>query len=159
MNDIHLLQRGSMLLALAVAVLAFSLPSPAELGGDLNSVASDQAFMKATIKSTQKEAFAVHELQADSGTAVREYVSPAGKVFAVAWSGPQLPNLRQILGSYFTPYSDALKAARANHFGRGPVNIQQSGFVVQSGGHMRAFAGRAYVPQMLPQGVSAEEIR
>jgi Protein of unknown function (DUF2844) len=31
--------------------------------------------------------------------------------------------------------------------------------VVQISGHMRAFLGRAYVPQMLPAGVRAEDIR
>jgi hypothetical protein len=31
--------------------------------------------------------------------------------------------------------------------------------VVQMAGHMRLFSGRAYVPQMLPAGVHAEDIR
>jgi hypothetical protein len=30
---------------------------------------------------------------------------------------------------------------------------------VQSGGHMRAFRGRAYLPQLLPAGVSGDEIK
>jgi hypothetical protein len=32
------------------------------------------------------------------GTSVRRYVSPAGKVVAVAWKGPVMPDLRQVLG-------------------------------------------------------------
>jgi Protein of unknown function (DUF2844) len=31
--------------------------------------------------------------------------------------------------------------------------------VVQSGGHMRAYIGRAYIPEMLPPGLKAEEIK
>jgi hypothetical protein len=31
--------------------------------------------------------------------------------------------------------------------------------VVQMGGHMRALAGKAYLPQNLPAGVGAEVIR
>jgi hypothetical protein len=159
MDHKGLLRCISLLLGIGAAVLALSPLSSAELGGGMNSVAADQARMKATVRSTQKTDYAVHELQADSGTVIREYVSSAGKVFAVAWSGPFLPNLRQILGTYFTPYSEALRAAKAHHPGRGPALIQQPGLVVQSGGHMRAFSGRAYVPQMLPQSVTAEEIR
>ncbi len=37
--------------------------------------------------------------------------------------------------------------------------VELPGLVVQSGGHMRSFAGRAYIPEALPQGVSVEAIR
>jgi Protein of unknown function (DUF2844) len=159
MNHQGLRRCTSMLLGVGGAVLAFSLLSSAELGGDASSVTADQARMKATVRSTQKTSYAVHELRADSGTVVREYVSSAGKVFAVSWNGPFLPNLRELLGAYFTTYSAAVKAAKANHPGHRPALVQQPGLVVQSGGHMRAFAGRAYVPQMLPQSVTTQEIR
>ena len=145
--------------ALAVALLALSLPAMCELGGDMSSVGADQARMKASVQSTQKAAYAVHELRAESGTTVREFVSPAGKVFAVAWSGPQAPNLRDLLGSYFEKYSEALQAAKAHHPGHGPISIRQSGLVVESGGHMRFMSGRAFLPHMLPAGVSEQEIR
>jgi hypothetical protein len=136
MNHRHLLRRVALLLGIGIAVLALGSPLAAELGGDLNSVTADQARMKATVRSTQTSSYAVHELQAATGTVVREYVSSAGKVFAVA-----------------------VQAAKFHHPGRSPVLIQQSGLVVESGGHMRSFAGKAYVPQLLPEGTSAEEIR
>jgi hypothetical protein len=53
----------------------------------------------------------------------------------------------------------AEQSQRAQRHGRGPVQIQQPGLVVQVSGHMRAFLGKAYVPQMLPAGVRAEDIR
>jgi hypothetical protein len=31
--------------------------------------------------------------------------------------------------------------------------------VVRIGGHVRAFVGRAYVPEMLPSGVRAEDVQ
>jgi len=37
--------------------------------------------------------------------------------------------------------------------------IQEPGLVVQTGGHMRAYFGRAYVPELVPQGVTIEEIQ
>jgi hypothetical protein len=89
---------------------------------------------------------------------VREYVSPAGKVFGVAWQGPRIPDLRQLLGAYYAQYESAASAARSVRH-RGPLLIQEPGLVVQSGGHMRAYNGLAYVPDLLPAGVRAEEIR
>jgi hypothetical protein len=100
--------------------------------------------------------FTMHELRAASGTTVREYVSPAGVVFGVAWQGPSLPDLRQLLGVYFDQYVDAAAARRTR---RAPVRVELPGLVVQSSGHMRAFVGKAYLPQGLPQGVAAEEIQ
>jgi hypothetical protein len=98
----------------------------------------------------------VHEIQTPSGTIVREYVSSAGTVFAVAWQGPVMPDLRQALGIYFDRY---IKAVSGEHAGHRRRAIREPDLVVQSNGHMRSFSGRAYLPQLLPQGVSVEEIR
>jgi Protein of unknown function (DUF2844) len=63
------------------------------------------------------------------------------------------------LGSYFEQYVQAAKAQSAARMGRRPLMIEQPGLVVQSGGHPRAFSGKAYVPDMLPTGVRAEDIQ
>ena len=94
-----------------------------------------------------------------TGVAVKEYVSPAGRVFAITWQGPFHPDLRQLLGAYFDPYTQAVQDQRAHHRGHGPLLIQQPGLVVQVAGHMRSFLGKAHVPQMLPAGVKPEDIR
>jgi Protein of unknown function (DUF2844) len=134
---------------IALLLLALPLTASAELGGDATSVLADRAHMKAILKTTQTETYTVHEIQAPSGTVVREYVSPAGKVFAVFWRGPFLPDLHQVLGAYFAPFTDAVQAQRRQQSGRGPVVIQQEGLVVKSAGHARKFFGKAYLPQML----------
>ncbi|MGA8188953.1 MAG: DUF2844 domain-containing protein, partial [Candidatus Sulfotelmatobacter sp.] len=64
-----------------------------------------------------------------------------------------------LLGSYFEQYRQAAKAQSRVRIGRRPLMIQQPGLVVQIGGHPRSFAGRAYVPEMLPSGVRVEEIQ
>ena len=81
-------------------------------------------------------------------------VKESGKVFAVSWQGPWLPNLQQLLGPYFADYT----SVQNQRHSRGPLLIHQSNLVVQSSGHMRSFVGRAYVPDMLPQGVRVEDI-
>ena len=145
---------------LSATMLMFALPSFAGLGEDISSVQADQAHMQGNLRTTQAQAYTVQEIQAPTGIIVREYVSPTtGKVFGVAWQGPWPPDMRQILGNYFGQYQQALQAQANSHAGRRPLVIQQSGLILQAGGHMRSFAGRAYIPEMLPQGVSAEVIR
>ena len=141
------------------AILALPFPSAASLGGDVTSVQADVAKMQATVQTSSSDSYTVHEMQTATGVAVKEYVSSAGKVFAVTWKGPTHPDLRQLLGSYFEQFVQAEQAERAQRHGHGPVLIQEPGLVVQVAGHMRSFAGRAYVPQMVPAGVHLEDIR
>ncbi len=145
---------------ISAAVLMVAMPAFAGLGEDASSVQADQVHMHAGLRTTQAQGYAVHEMQAPTGLTVREYVSPSsGKVFAVGWQGPWPPDMRQILAGYFEQYQQAAQTQANVRPGRHPVMIQLPGLVVQSGGHMRSFAGRAYVPDMLPQGVAAEAIR
>ncbi|MGF6243412.1 hypothetical protein P3T42_005176 [Paraburkholderia sp. GAS38] len=94
-----------------------------------------------------------------SGTVVREYLAPDGSVFGLAWNGPQMPNLNDLLGTYFPQYLAGVQAARAVRGGHGPVAVDQDTLVVHSGGHMGAFAGQAWLPQALPAGVSGSDIQ
>lgn len=143
----------------AVAALTMALPAFASLGGDVTSVESDRAHMAASVRVTQPSRnYSVHEIQSPEGTIIQEYVSPAGKVFAVTWRGQFMPQMQQILGNYFAEYSAALQA-QPRRYGRRPLNIQRPDLVVQTGGQMRNYFGRAFVPGMIPQGVSADEVR
>ncbi len=142
-------------LALAMA----ALPASASLGGDAASIQADQIHMQGARTMRAAESYTVHEIQATNGTKVREYISRDGKVFAVAWNGPWFPDLKQILGTYFDQYSRATQAQRTTRIRRGPVMVNEPGLIVQIGGHMRAFAGRAYDPGLLPAGVGAESIQ
>ena len=88
--------------------------------------------------------YTVRETTLGNGTVVHEYLAADGIVFGIAWRGPQMPDLNDLLGSYFPQYVAGLKAVRAARGGgRGPVSVDQSGLVVQSGGHMGAFSGQA----------------
>lgn len=140
-------------------VLALCLPALAALGGDVTSVHEDQAQMKGTLKTTQAAAYTVHEITAPGNTVIKEYVSPAGKVFAVTWHGQFIPNMQQLLGTYFEQFAEAAKAQRESAPGHRPVTINQPGLVFQNGGHMRSYFGKAYVPALLPQGVTKDEIQ
>jgi hypothetical protein len=147
-------------LIVGLTQLARPIPVTAALGGDERSVQDDRAHMRAAlVRMTRSDRYAVHEIQAPSGTKVREYVSTAGTVFGIGWNGPWQPDLRQLLGTYFEPYVQAARAARTSRPGHGPLLIQQPGFIVQLSGRPRAFAGKAYVPLLVPQGLGADDIR
>ncbi len=135
-----------LFLLIFLLVLATALPVWASLGGDTASIQADQFHMQGTRTTKAAESYTVHEIQAANGTVVREYLSPEGKVFAVAWNGPWLPDLRQLLGSYFEPYRAAVQTRSGARMARRPVMIDQPELVVQISGRIRSFTGRAYVP-------------
>jgi hypothetical protein len=145
---------GAILLTLALALPAF-----ASLGGDELSVEADRTQMKATTQVTKADGYSVHEIKVPNGTTIREYVSSEGRVFGVAWNGPFIPNMQQLLGTYFQQYTAGVQAHHEAGPGRRPLHIQQPGFVLVNTGHMRSFYGRAYDPNLLPQGISASTIR
>lgn len=148
-----------MVIGLALLGLS-SLPALAGLGGSVDSVQADGVHMKAQVRgSTAAAGFSVEELQLPSGTVVKEYVSPAGKVFAVSWHGPTMPDLRQTLGSYFHQYAEASRVAVHNARTRRHFEVNESDLVVQSEGRMRDYFGRAYVPSLLPPNVTAADIQ
>jgi len=147
-----------ILLGILLTVIG-SVPAWAGLGGDVPSIQADQLHMQGTRRTMTAEAYTMHEIQGASGTVVREYVSAEGKVFGVAFHGPWLPDMRQLLGSYFDQYSRAMQVKSGNRLGRHPVVIEEPGLSVQITGHPRAFAGRAYVPDTLPSGVRPEDIQ
>ena len=149
-------QKSAYLAAALLVVTLAPHSARATLGEPETTVASDAAELKGSVKSTEQTNYRVHEIQLPSGTVLREFTTLGGTVFAVAWSGPAMPNLQQTLGSYFNNFA---AAAKAPHGGHHVLQVQQDNFVMQSSGHMRAFAGRAYLPQSIPAGVSVDELR
>lgn len=139
-------------------VLGFSVPAIASLGGGVGSIQADTAHMSANVTKSASSTYEVHQLQSPTGTVVNEYLSSSGTVFAVTWHGPFMPDMQQILGSYFQQYSAAL-STQPRQYGRHPLHIQQQGLVVETGGHMRAHWGRVYVPALAPEGVSPEQLQ
>lgn len=142
---------------LVLLVFAVPITAWAALGGNMASVQTDQVHMKATLMraATLNPNYTVHQIQTPGGVTIKEFASPGGTVFAVAWQGPVMPDLQQVLGQYFASYVTAAKARRSGH---NHLTISEPGLVVSSHGHMRAFSGIAYVPSLLPTGVSPEQL-
>lgn len=133
-------------ICLAVGVAA---PAWAALGGKSASVEADRLQLKARMSRATATGYTVQDLTTDDGTVMRQYLSPAGTVFAVTWAGPMRPDLKQLFGAYY----DRFQAANANRGpGRRPLSADQLDFVVRSGGHSGDFWGFAYLPFETPAG-------
>jgi len=101
--------------------------------------------------------YTVQEIESAS-VAIREYISPSGIVFGIAWNGLIHPDLTQLLGSYAKEYKKALQQT-PRRLGQRHLQVKTSRVVVEKWGHMRNLQGRAYAPALIPPGVSANEIR
>lgn len=134
-----------------------AIPAFATLGEDAASIQSDQVQMKASVRILPSQLYSVHDMQTSTGTTIKEFISPAGTVFAVTWQGPFAPDLRQLLGQHFENYIQAATVP-SNRRGRG-LHIESGDLVFDSGGHMRFITGRAYLQSKVPSGVHADEVR
>ncbi|QHI99853.1 DUF2844 domain-containing protein [Xylophilus rhododendri] len=149
----------------AIAVLACLAPlhAFATLGGDEASIEADRVAMSGTAGTpAPAAAYTVKTFTLPSTTVIREYLGASGVVFAVAWEGPAMPDLKQLLGNTHFDAVDSGARSRNREGRRGPMELRPadaSGMVFDSTGHMRAFAGRAYLTPQLPAGVDTDAIR
>jgi hypothetical protein len=146
----------SKTLILLSMLLAAALPGWAVLGGSAESVVTDQVKMRANRTVVETHEYTVHEISSGDGTLVKEYVTPGGRVFGVSWTGPTIPDLSQLLGTYNAEYQNAVHAKAGQRRG---VAVHNSDLVVENAGHLRAFHGRAYLTSLLPAGVTPETVK
>src|SRR5271166_5667100 len=147
----------------AILILLLPFPASAVLGDTAASVLDDQARMKGTLRSVDNRTYVMHEITSSTGTVVREFVSPQGAVFGVAWEGQFPPDLQQLLGPYYEQAQQVQASAQQTDSQqprrrRGPIVIDTPGLVLYETGHARNFRGQAYIPQLVPQGVHASDI-
>jgi len=141
---------------IALGLFLAAAPAWAALGGSEESVQKDCERLAGQSRRTTFPTYTLHEITTKDGHVIREFVSPGGTVFAVAWEGPTLPDLSVLLGSYLSAFQQASASPARRH---GPLHVQAGSLVVDSGGRMRAFRGRAYVTDLLPSNLSKDLIR
>ena len=145
-------------LALSLVLVLTAQRAQAALGETRDSVESDREKLTAVRGVvTDHRDYTVHEIKTAS-TALREYVTPAGVVFAIAWNGLVHPDLTELLGSYAEEYREALRKSPRKH-GRRHLRVKSDRVVVEKWGHIRDLKGRAYAPDLIPAGVSIDAIK
>ena len=146
-------------LGLSVAVLATAQRAQSGLGESADSIASDREALSAVQRATTAHhGYTVQEFASDA-TSVREYVSPSGIVFGVAWNGLTYPDLTPLLGSYASEYQEALQQTPRQPGLRRHHAVRTERVVVEKWGHMRNLQGRAFAPALITPGVSIDEIK
>ena len=146
----------ALLLAAVCMSALWSGSARAALGSDAASVSVDGASMHGDVQSEIRERYQVLKISTAAGISVREYLDKDGIVFAVSWNGPVPPDLQRLLGEHFTTYAAALAAV--DHPGvRRSLRVESSGLILELGGHLRAYAGRAYLAALIPGGIPAAE--
>ena len=126
--------------------------SRAELGGNLASILNEQKEFNSQLSNTQQGGVSVYTQTLPSGLSLQEYLSGNGVVFAVAWSGPSLPNLQVLLGNYFKDYLVAIKESRRS------IYLNTENVIIQSSGMMGAFQGFAFLPKQAPAGFTPSQL-
>jgi hypothetical protein len=130
----------------------------AALGEPAASVMSDSKALSAVPGAmTVHSCYTIQEVKSDA-VSVREYISPSGIVFGIAWNGLIHPDLAPLLGSYTGEYEEALKQTPRQR-GRRFSTIKGARVVVEKWGHMRNLQGRAYAPALMPPGVTVDDIK
>ena len=87
-----------LFLSLALTIFTATQQAQATLGESADSVASDKEAISAVRKATRiSPGYTVHEVSSETMT-IREYVSPSGVVFGIAWNGPLLGILGEVTG-------------------------------------------------------------
>jgi hypothetical protein len=145
-------------LGLSAVIFVTAQRAQATLGESADSITADRKALSAARRTTTvRTGYTVHEIASDS-TVVREYVSPSGIVFGIAWNGLIHPDLTQLLGAYAGEYREALRQTPRQP-GRRRLQVKTNRVVVEKWGHMRNLQGRAYAPDLIPPGVNIDEIK
>jgi hypothetical protein len=131
-------------------------PSVSMTGAVASPVAAAKAAASGSVAGSSL--YSTHVTQLENGTVVREFSNSKGVVFAVSWQGPVLPDLTELLGSYFKTFKTAAEQARASGRRGGPMGLARDDLVVSSNGRMRDFFGYAYAPALIPTGVSIKDV-
>jgi Protein of unknown function (DUF2844) len=145
----------SLLAAALLVGACVSAPARAALGADASSVEADRVHLKGALRVTPGVSYTVHEIQLPAGIRVREYVSPAGQVFAVTWRGTGIPDLHQLLGTYSSQLAAASKQPHYNHR---QLSVQTPDVVFGSSSYLRTYSGRAWLPALLPPNFSLGDL-
>jgi Protein of unknown function (DUF2844) len=93
------------------------------------------------------------------GTTIREYASSTDQIFAYTWQGPTVPDLPALLGAYNASWrAGAASASAAGQEDLHASRVARSDVIVESGGQMRSYVGRAWLPAALPAGVTSADL-
>jgi Protein of unknown function (DUF2844) len=139
----------------ALCATAWASPAFATLGAGTASV-MHFASPGLSHEVTSRALYDVHEGRGSNGLLIREYVDSSGRVFAVTWTGQQLPDLHELLGAYAERFTSGTTLSRTGHH---VLAIKGEDFEADLVRLPRGWAGHAVLPSAIPAGVNRSELR
>ncbi len=151
--------RSALTLALGCGALWLTQDAQAVLGATQDTLQADQINFRGVHSQRADWQMTTHEISLADGSSIREYVNPAGLVFAVSWHSRLKPRLETLLGAhYVAPGVNSNLAAGVSGVKR-QQSLRHPNLVLHQSGRMNAFSGLAYVPTLVPPGVNADALR
>jgi len=150
---------GRLIVAGACSFLLQSQVAQAALGDGAGAMKAAQTRFSGVRSESANGPVTTLEVRMADGSSVKEYVNPAGVVFAVSWRTRLKPDLEVLLGERFVAQAAKIAAPAGVAGIKSYPSIRQPNLVVHQAGRMSAFAGLAYDPTLVPEGVNAEALR
>ncbi|MDR3096933.1 MAG: DUF2844 domain-containing protein [Paraburkholderia sp.] len=152
--------RATAFACLFACLAAGTAPARAALG-DTAPPAAPHAPALAAAQTLAGGAARVTSYVDAGGTHFNEYIATRDdKIFAYTWQGPTPPDLAALLGRYAADWRSGAAALHATERdGLHAARVDTPTVVVESGGHMRSYVGRAWLPAALPAGVTEGDLR
>jgi hypothetical protein len=155
--------------SIALAALSTSCPAHAELDGMMpaqttrpveavQTTAASQPAASGAQQTLMNGAVRLRTLTDPGGTTINEYATSTGRIVAYTWEGPTMPDLRALLGGYNASYHAGAAAASADGNLHASRTVRPD-VIVESGGPMRGYVGRAWLPAALPAGVAIDDLQ
>ncbi len=145
-------------LSVLLILILGNAPAWAGLGQPEASVTTDRQQMRSEDHVQTLQTYKIHQLTSGNGPTVREYVSPGGVVFGIAWQGRSAPDMNQLLGTYVANLQTATPSQTKIVRLRG-VTVKTGDFVYTNFCRMRRCTGSAYVPSLVPTNVPIGVVR
>lgn len=149
------------ILLLSSCLIGLSTYALAGLGGSVDSFQNNSSPVTilrhsvVTTSSSTATSYSTQQMHDDAGNLITEYVSTNGVVFALTWRGLFKPDLNKLLGNYFRTYL----AVESSSSRRQTQVVDQDSVVVVSEGRLRNFHGKAYIPALVPNGFSLDDLK
>jgi hypothetical protein len=152
----HIMRLGVALTAGSAAML-FASTACAQLGGTIP--ATPRAGSAAVANHLADASIRIRAWTDEGGTKIHEYATGDGLIFAYTWEGPTMPNLDGLLGRYSASYRAKAAELAGTRSSLHASRVVQPDVIVDSGGQMRSYVGRAWLPAAIPPGISPADLQ
>jgi hypothetical protein len=140
--------------------LSFSSLAFAGLGLDEKSCTDEEKIFNAKSHEVASvKTYRIHTLTLNNGMTIKEYVAEGGIVFGVSWRGKSFnPKFDNLFGKHFAEYQ-AHASEMPQGKGRRFSSLKTENMTVEMGGHMGSLSGKAYVSNLIPTGITPDDIQ